>query len=133
MDELRKVPQTSVFKKDLYYTNDHEWIDFQGSVAYIGICPFKLAGVKKIERIELSGESYSKKCGEVIASIFYGDYKTDVHMPVDGNVISFNEAILSGDQNRVLLEPETSGYIALIVPACPENRQGLIMSSKYPL
>jgi len=35
-------------KKDLYYTNDHEWIDFQGTIAYTGICLFKLLGFKEI-------------------------------------------------------------------------------------
>jgi len=35
-------------KRDLYYTNDHEWIDFQGTIAYTGICLFKLLGFKEI-------------------------------------------------------------------------------------
>jgi hypothetical protein len=54
-------------------------------------------------------------------------------MPVGGNVISFYDAILLGDQNIVLLEPETSGYIALIVPSSNDNCKGLVMASKYPL
>ena len=81
--ETRNHPaQTLKAKRDLYYTNDYEWIDFQGSVAYIGICPFKLKGIKKIEKIEFSDENNSRKCGEVVASILYDDYKIDVHMPV---------------------------------------------------
>jgi glycine cleavage system H lipoate-binding protein len=49
MDALSQILQTSESRKDLYYTRDYEWIDFQESVAYIGICSFKLAGIKKIE------------------------------------------------------------------------------------
>ena len=123
--------QTIKAKRDLYYTNDYEWIDFLGAVAYIGICRFKLAAIKEIEKIEFSEENNSKKCGEVVASIFYEDYKIDVHMPVSGKIISINNSILSGNKNLVLLEPETSGYIALIGPSSPYDREGLIIPEKY--
>jgi glycine cleavage system H protein len=131
MKTLNQPLQTIKAKRDLYYTNDYEWIDFQGAVAYIGICRFKLAGIKEIEKIEFSEENNSKKCGEVVASIFYEDYKIDVHMPVSGKIISINNSILSGNKYIVLLEPETSGYIALIGPSSPYDREGLIISEKY--
>ena len=131
METSTNPPQTFKAKRDLYYTNDHEWIDFQGSVAYIGICPFKLKGIKKIESVEFSEEDNSRKCGEVVASILYDDDKIDVHMPVNGKIISMNDAILSGDKNIVLQEPETAGFIALIVPSSPYDRDGLMISEKY--
>ena len=115
METSAKTP-TIKAEKDLYYTNDYEWIDFLGSVAYIGVCSFKLAGIKKIEKIEFSEENDLKKSGEVVASIIYDDYKIDVHMPVSGKVISINDAILSGNANIMLKEPETAGFIALIIP-----------------
>ena len=132
MEITSKAPQTIKAKRDLYYTNDYEWIDFQGSVAYIGICPFKLKGIKKIEKIEFSEEDNSKKCGEVVASILYDDYKIDVHMPVNGKIIGINEALLS-DRDIVLHEPENSGYIALIVPSSPYDRDGLSIAAKYQM
>lgn len=131
METISQPPQTLKAKRDLYYTNDYEWIDFQGSVAYIGLCPFKLKGIKQIEKIEFSEEGDSKKCGEVVASILYDDYKVDVHMPVNGKIISINDAILSGNENIILQEPETTGYIALIVPSSPYDRDGLIIFEKY--
>ncbi len=130
MEILGKTRQTLKAKTDLYYTSDYEWIDFQGSVAYIGICPFKLSGIKEIEKIEFSNKDISKKCGEVIATIFYDDYKIDVHMPVSGKILSINEAILSGNENIVLREPENSGFIALIVPSSSHDREGLFISEK---
>jgi glycine cleavage system H protein len=38
--------------KDLYYTKDHEWIDFRGAVANTGVCNFKLLGFKKIHQVQ---------------------------------------------------------------------------------
>jgi glycine cleavage system H lipoate-binding protein len=52
-------------------------------------------------------------------------------MPVSGKILSINDAILFGNKNIVLQEPENSGYIALIVPSSPYDRQGLTISEKY--
>ena len=109
MKQSGKATQTLKAKRDLYYTGDYEWIDFQGSVAYIGICPFKLTGIKEIQKIEFSKDKNSKKCGEVVASILYEDYKIDVHMPVSGKIVYINEGHFSGNENIVLREPETGG------------------------
>ena len=128
METLSQPPQILKAKRDLYYTNDYEWIEFQGSVAYIGLCPFKLAGIKEIDKIEFSKENNTKKSGEVIASVIYEDYKIDVHMPVSGCIVFYNAAILAGDKNIVLHEPETKGYIALIFPSFPCDRSGLVIS-----
>ena len=84
METLNQPPQTLKSKRDLYYTNDYEGIEFQGSVAYIGLCPFKLARIKDIDKIEFSKENNTKESGDVIASVIYEDYKIDVHMPVSG-------------------------------------------------
>ena len=128
METFSPPPQTLKARRNLYYTNDYEWIEFQGSVAYIGLCPFKLAGIKEIDTIEFSRENNTKKSGEIIASIIYEDYKIDVHMPVSGCIVFYNAAILAGDKNMVLHEPETKGYIALIFPSFPYDRSGLVTS-----
>ena len=39
---------------DLYYTKDHEWISFQGAVAYTGVCTFKLIGFKEIQQVDFN-------------------------------------------------------------------------------
>lgn len=117
--------------KDLYYTHDHEWIEFQGSVAYIGICSFKLTGFKEIQEIKFKETSGLKKQGEVITTIRYNDYEIEVHMPVDGRLVEVNEKLINGDQNYLLKNPENSGWIALIVPSQPEERKDLLLTGQY--
>lgn len=119
--------------KDLYYTNDHEWIGFQGTVAYIGICSFKLSGFKEIHQINFTEPSGFKKKGDVIATIIYNNYRIDAHMPVDGKVIQVNEILLSGDRNILIQHPENSGWIALIVPAQPYERKDLLLPKQYQM
>ena len=119
--------------KDLYYTYDHEWIDFQGSVAYIGVCSFKLSGFKEIHQINFKEPSGFKKKGDVIATIIYNDYQIDAHMPVDGKVVQVNEILVSGDQSTLLLHPEKSGWIALIGPTQPYERKDLLLPKQYQM
>jgi len=117
-------------KKDLYYTNDHEWVDFQGTIAYTGICAFKLTGFKEIQQIVFSQGTGFKKQGEVVASIRYNDYRIDAHMPVDGHIMRVNTELLS-DRQLLLQHPERNGWLVLIRPIQPYERKGLIMAEQY--
>ncbi len=117
--------------KDLYYTNDHEWIDFRGTVAYVGVCGFKLIGFKSIHQISFKETSGFRKKGDVIATIKYNDYQIEAHMPVDGKVVQINDILLSGDQNVLLQHPENNCWIALIVPAQPYERNDLLLPKQY--
>lgn len=85
-------------RKDIYFTHDHEWIDFQGAVAYIGVCNFKLTGFREIHDLKFHEASGFKKRGKVIAIVKYNDYKIEVHMPVDGKIVKLNDDLLSGNK-----------------------------------
>lgn len=117
--------------KDLYYTKDHAWIDFQGSVAYIGITRFKLTGIEEIQDVEYLGSAGYKKQGELLAVIKFDEYLIEAHMPVDGMVVRMNEALLCGDRSLLLQQPEDRGWIAFIAPARPYERLNLLISKQY--
>lgn len=119
--------------KDLYYTKDHEWIDYQGTVAYVGVCSFKLSGFKEIHQIAFGEITGFKRKGDIIAIIKYNDYQIEAHMPVDGKVVHVNETLLSGDLSILLQYPENSGWVALIVPAQPYERKDLLLPKQYQL
>jgi len=119
--------------KDLYYTKDHEWINFQGTVAYIGVCSFKLSGFKAIHQISFKESSGFKKKGDVIATVRYNNYQIEAHMPVDGKVVQVNETLLSGNQNALLQHPENIGWFALIVPSQPYERKDLLLPKQYQM
>lgn len=120
-------------KKDQYYTKDHEWIDFQGEVAYVGICKFKLTGFRQIQSIEFKDAVSFKKQGDVIATVIYNDYTIEAHMPVDGKVLSVNDKLLAGNLNILLDCSESSAWIALIVPSEPHARKDLLLPKQYQI
>jgi glycine cleavage system H protein len=118
---------------DLYYTNDHEWINFQGTVAYTGVCSFKLLGFKEIHQVHFIKPLGFVKKDEVIASIVYNEYRVEVHMPVDGKLAEVNESLLSGNKDSLLVKPESTGWIAKIVPSQPYERNGLLLPKQYQM
>lgn len=123
--------KTHTNQKDRYYTRDHEWIDFDGNVAYTGICKFKLTGFKQIQSIKLNTAESFKRQGDVIATIVYNDYTIEAHMPVDGKVLNVNEKLVTGNMNILLDCCESSAWIALIVPSDPKERRDLLLPRQY--
>lgn len=117
--------------KDIYYTKDHEWIAFQGSVAYVGICSFKLIGFREIHQIIFKTHTGFRRQGEVIAIIKYKDYRIEVHMPVDGEILQLNDVILLANPTILLQHAETSGWVILIVPSHPYERKDLLLPKQY--
>lgn len=120
-------------KKDLYYTDDHEWIDFQGTIAYVGVCAFKLTGFKEIHSINFSRSTGFRKKGDLVATISYHDYHVELRMPVDGKLTQVNEEFAEGDKNLLLQKAEGSGWIVMIQPSQPYERKGLLLPKEYQL
>jgi glycine cleavage system H protein len=118
--------------KDFYYTTDHEWINFQGSIAYTGVCSFKLLGFKEIQQVIFKEPGFLKS-GDLIATIRYNDYHVEARMPVDGNVVELNETLISGDLNTLLKQAENNGWIAKIIPSQPYERKGLLLPKQYQM
>jgi glycine cleavage system H protein len=119
--------------RDIYYTHDHEWIDFQGSIAYTGICSFKLTGFKQIQEIQFNEPSGFKKKGDVIATLKFNEYQISAHMPVDGKVLQINEILVNGNPNILLDCAESSGWIVLLAPSLPHERPGLLLPKQYQM
>jgi glycine cleavage system H protein len=118
--------------KDMYYTKDHEWIDFKGTVAYTGICSFKLIGFKEIQQVIYKEPLGFKKRGDSIATIKYNDYIIEAHMPVDGKVLEMNTSLMYGDDNRLLKFAEDT-WIAKIAPSLPHERNDLLLPKQYQM
>jgi glycine cleavage system H lipoate-binding protein len=125
-----KIEMTA--SKDRYYTIDHEWVDFHGTIAYAGVCAFKLTGFKGIEYLELAECGFKRK-GEKIAVIHYREYRIDLCMPMDGKLLKLNDLLLTGDYGLLLQYPESNGWIAQIAPSQPYERKGLLLPAEYQL
>lgn len=116
--------------KNHFYTDEHEWIDYNGSVAYVGICDFKLSGLTDILQVQNGEMSSLLLKGEVLATIVSGKVKIKVLMPVDGRVLLYNDK-LQANPNLLTTDAQKSGWIAKISPSAPYARKGLLKPEEY--
>jgi glycine cleavage system H protein len=115
----------------MYYTSDHEWIEFQGTTACVGISSFKLIGFKAIDEIIFNEPLSYKKRGDIVAWIQYKDYKIEVHMPVDGSIVQVNKKLLGKDPGQIFAHLSKSGWIFAIIPTNRYERNELIPIKDY--
>ncbi|OQP54537.1 hypothetical protein A4H97_21445 [Niastella yeongjuensis] len=71
------------------------------------------------------------KQGEVICSIHFDDYQIQVHMPVDGKIISINDLLRTKEKDVLLQQPENNGWIVLVVPSRMYDKAGLLSLENY--
>ena len=121
-----------ILKRDVYYTTSHEWVDLRNSEeAFIGITNFRIAGAKQIRKVEFVRVYGLKKRGDVLANIQFDNRSFQVHMPVDGSVISVNNMNSLARQDLLLNKPETEGWLVKINISQPCTRTGLISFEQY--
>ena len=113
-----------------YFTQDHDWIDFKGAIADIGVSAFKLTGFKAIDKIEFANVSGFMEAGDLIASIYYTDYCIELRMPVAGKIAEINGSLITGDLSP-LLQCNGACWIARIIPAQLYERKGLVLPEEY--
>lgn len=81
--------------KQVYYTKDHEWVDFHARHAYVGISDFKLSGIGAIQHVKLNMLSLNFKKNALLGVVFSKDYEIPFSMPIAGKLIDYNEFLMS--------------------------------------
>jgi glycine cleavage system H protein len=114
---------------DLKYTNDHEWVKIEGDVATIGITDFaqgELGDIVYVE-VETVGESIEKE--EVFGTVEAVKTVSDLFMPMDGEIIEFNE-MLETNPEKVNEDPYGDGWM-IKVKIDPSEDAGLLNVDEY--
>lgn len=130
---LYTMQMKNVSLGDFYFTQDHEWIVFSGTIAHIGVCAFKLTGFKEVKKIRFHKATGLKRKGELLATIYYKDYQVAVHMPADGKIMQLNQSFAEGQYELLLQDPEGAGWLARIAPTQPYDRTDLLLAKEYQL
>lgn len=108
---------TADIAQRVYYTTDHDRIEFQKDHALVGVSDYKLKGIGKILQIDLKIHSLDINKGQELGIIISEDYQIPFHMPVDGKLIDQNEYIISNP--HLLTDPSLSSKWLLKIR--PEN------------
>jgi glycine cleavage system H protein len=115
---------------NLKYTAEHEWLRVDGENAYIGVTDFaqhELGDIVFVE-VETVGEVLEK--GETFGTIEAVKTVSDMYMPISGEVLEFNDALV---ENPELINKDPFGEGWVIKMRILKNVQldGLLSAEAY--
>ena len=113
--------------KNLFYTDKHEWVAFEGDVALIGITDHAQDSLGDIVFVSLPEVGQVLAAGDTVAEIESVKAASAVYAPVGGTVAEVNEA-LSGSPEIVNQDAYGSWFIKL---SGYEKNDGLMDAAAY--
>lgn len=115
---------------DLKYTKEHEWIRVEGDVAYVGITDYAQHELGEIVFVEVETVGEKLNSGEVFGTVEAVKTVSELFLPVDGEVLSFND-VLEQSPELVNDQPYTDGWIIRISIADPTQLDELLTAEAY--
>lgn len=115
---------------NLLYTKDHEWLRVEGNMGYVGVTDFaqgELGDIVFIE-IETVGETLNKE--DVFGSIEAVKTVSDMFMPVSGEILEVNPAIVESP-DVINKDPYGKGWMVKIRISNPSEVNELLTADKY--
>lgn len=98
---------------ELKYTKDHEWLKIEGNEAIIGITDFAQGELGDIVYVDVDTEGEELSAEDVFGSVEAVKTVSDLFLPVDGEVLEFNEDI--NDAPEIINEdPYGKGWIVKV-------------------
>ena len=99
--------------EDRHYAASHEWIKVDGNTAIIGISDYAQDSLGDIVFVELPEVGATFKAGESFGVVESVKAASDVYLPVAGEVIEINEALLDSPE-LVNADPYAAGWMVKI-------------------
>ncbi|NQS96997.1 MAG: glycine cleavage system protein GcvH [candidate division Zixibacteria bacterium] len=103
--------------KDLYYTEEHEWIRVEGDVAIIGITDYAQDALSDIIYVEINYEVGAIiEAFEAFGSVEASKQAADLYAPVSGEIIGINTDVVGdeGQPELVNQSPYEDGWMIKI-------------------
>ncbi|MDD2482127.1 MAG: glycine cleavage system protein GcvH [Lutispora sp.] len=116
-------------KKDLLYSNDHEWVRVEGEKAYIGITDFAQHSLGEIVYVELPEVGDDLNAGDVFGVIESVKAASDSYLPVSGKVLEVNEAL--SDSPQLINEDPYGSWIVLVELSGKSDLDDLMNAQEY--
>jgi glycine cleavage system H protein len=119
------------FPKDLYYTDNDEWIRIEGDVGTMGITDFaqdQLSDIVFVEFMIDEGDTVDQ--GDTCATVESVKAAADVYIPVSGEIIAINED-LADSPELINQDPYGDAWLTKIKLSDPSELDDLLDSSGY--
>ena len=101
------------FPSNVKYTSEHEWIRVEGDEADVGITDYAQSELGEIVFVDVDTVGETIGQGEVFGSVEAVKTVSDLNMPVEGEVLEFNET-LNDQPELVNNDPYGEGWMIRI-------------------
>ena len=118
------------FPKELKYSKDHEWLRVEGDNAYIGITEFAQGELGDIVFIDVDTEGEELEKEEVFGSVEAVKTVSDLFMPINGEVLEFNNN-LESEPELINSDPYGDGWIIKVSVSDVSELDALLDADAY--
>lgn len=80
--------------KELFYSNDHEWVKVDGDMAFVGISDYAQHNLGDIVYVELPEVDDELEKSDSFSAVESVKAASDIYLPISGKVVAVNEALL---------------------------------------
>lgn len=115
---------------ELKYTKEHEWVRVEGDVAIIGVTDYAQNELGEIVFLEVESLNVKLHAGDVFGTVEAVKTVSELFMPVDGEVLSVNEALESNPE-LVNDDPYGKGWMIKMSIANPAQLDQLLSAEAY--
>ena len=116
--------------KDLYYTKDHEWIQYDGQIVTIGITDFAQSELGDVIFLEFPDVGQDLIQNDPFGTIEAVKTVADLNAPVAGNVLETN-AELEDAPELVNQDPYGKGWMIKIEVEDDSGKAELLSAEEY--
>lgn len=118
------------FPQELKYTKDHEWVRIEDGIAVIGITEFAQRELGDIVYVEVETVGETIATGEVFGTVEAVKTVSDLFMPIDGEIVEFNEELESSPE-LVNESPYDQGWIIKVKITGDISKSDLLSTEEY--
>ncbi len=118
------------FPSNVKYTSEHEWIRVEGEEAYVGITDYAQSELGEIVFVDVDTVGETIAQGEVFGSVEAVKTVSDLNMPVEGEVLEFNET-LNDQPELVNNDPYGAGWMIKIAVKDMAQLDSLMDAAAY--
>lgn len=92
-----------------YFTEEHEWVEVEGTVATVGITEYAQAQLGDVVFVDVPGEGKQFDKGDEAAVVESVKAASDVYSPISGTIVEGND-VLTDEPALVNTDPEGDGW-----------------------
>lgn len=115
---------------NLKYTKEHEWVRIEGNVAFVGITDYAQSELGEIVFVEVETVGEKLVEGEVFGTVEAVKTVSDLYLPVDGEILEFNEALEDAPE-LVNDDPYNQGWMVKVALKDPAQVDELLTADEY--